>query len=40
MADKGKCVEELSAFLSQSAREMESILLRLKWKKDELLEEV
>ena len=40
MADKERCVGEISAFLSQSAGEMETILHKLKWNKDKLLKEV
>ena len=40
MADKEKCVDDLSSFLSRSAREMGKVLSRLKWKKENLLKQV
>ena len=44
MADKEKCREEciteLSSFLTETARKVESILQKLKWKKETLLKEV
>jgi len=40
MADKEKCITELSSFLTETARKVESILHKLKWKKETLLKEV
>lgn len=40
MADKEKCITELSSFLTETARNVESILQKLKWKKETLLKEV
>ena len=40
MADKEKCVGELSAFLIKTACKVETMLHRLKWKKEKLLKEV
>ena len=40
MADKEKCITELSSFLTETARKVESILQKLKWKKETLLKEV
>lgn len=40
MADKEKCITELSSFLTETARKVESILQKLKWKKEALLKEV
>lgn len=40
MADNEKCITELSSFLTETARKVESILQKLKWKKETLLKEV
>ena len=40
MADKEECITELSSFLTETARKVESILQKLKWKKETLLKEV
>ena len=40
MADKERCIGDISAFLSQSTREMEAILHKLRWNKEKLLKEV
>ena len=40
MADKEKCITELSSFLTETARKVESILQKLNWKKETLLKEV
>ena len=40
MADKEECITELSLFLTETARKVESILQKLKWKKETLLKEV
>ena len=40
MADKEQCVREFSSFLSQTSREMEKVMFKLKWKKDDLMEKV
>lgn len=40
MADKEQCVGECSTFLSQTAREMEKVMCKLKWKKENLMEKV
>ena len=42
MADayEEKCLGEISAFLDQSAREMEAVLHKLGWEKEKILEAV
>lgn len=40
MADKEEYITETSSFLTETARRVESILQKLKWKKETLLKEV
>ncbi|KAM7425004.1 hypothetical protein ABFA07_023508 [Porites harrisoni] len=39
MADKEECITEISSFLTETARRVESILQKLKWNKETLLKE-